>query len=431
MLRLINHRSRGEMKVLHVNAAYWPFHGGAEVYAQEISQRLVREGNEVTVVTTDADSVEHFWARGKRRLEKSREIHNGVEIYRCKVAHLPLAPYSFYALRRTAIELSHLPFETTPLLRFLARFMPWVPDLAQTLESLDPSFDLVHGMNVSLEYPLMEALRFARRHQLPFIATPFVHTGEPHDDHVRRYYTMRHQMEALRESDLVIVQTGIEGDLLSRMGISPDRIRKVGLGVEPSRVQGGSEKRCRARHDISGPIVAFIGTVTYDKGAIHLVEAMSRLWARGDPATLVFAGSVVDEFNAYYAKVSDKVRRRTRVLGVVTEEEKRDLLAATRLVVLPSRVDSFGIVYLEAWANKKPVIGARAGGVPEVITDGEDGLLVSFSDIEGLSRAVGLILRDDSLASRLGERGFAKTMEFYTWERAYRKVKDTYEQLIA
>jgi len=419
------------MKILHVNAAYWPFPGGAEAYAQEISERLVRDGNEVTVLTTDAGSVEHFWARGKRSLEKSREIHNGVEIHRCRVAHLPLAPYSFYILRRGAIELSHLPLDTTPLLRFLAGFMPWVPDLARTLESLGPSFDLVHGMNISLEYPLIEALRFARRHHLPFVATPFLHTGEPHDDHVRRYYTMRHQIEALKASDLVIVQTEIEGDLISSVGVSPQRIRKVGLGVEPSRVQRGSEERFRERHNISGPIVAFIGTVTYDKGAIHLVEAMSRLWAEGNPATLVFIGSVVHEFNTYYARVSDEVRRRTRVLGVVTEEEKRDLLAASSLVVLSSRVDSFGIVYLEAWANKKPVIGARAGGVPEVVTDGEDGLLVPFGDIQGLSEAISLLLEDDNLASRLGEKGFRKTMRLYTWDAIYRKVKGIYEELVS
>lgn len=419
------------MKILHVNAAYWPFPGGAEVYVQEISERLVQDGSEVTVLTTDAGSVEHFWARGKARLENTKEIHNGVDIYRCRVAHLPLAPYSFYLLRRGAIELSHLPWDTTSLLRFLSRFMPWVPDLAQTLEPLGSSFDLVHGINISLEYPLIEALRFARRHHLPFIATPFFHAGEPHDDHVRRHYTMRHQIEALRESDLVLVQTDIEGNLISNMGVSPQRIRKVGLGVELSRVQGGSEERFRERHNISGPIVAFIGTATYDKGAVHLVEAMSHLWARGNSATLVFIGSVVHEFNRYYARVSDEVRRRTSVLGVVTEEEKRDLLAASSVVVLPSRVDSFGIVYLEAWANKKPVIGARAGGVPEVIADGEDGLLVPFGDIKRLREAIGLLLEDDNLASRLGEEGLRKTMRLYTWDAIYRKVKGIYEELIA
>lgn len=418
------------MKVLHVNAAYWPFPGGAEVYAQEISERLVRDGNEVIVVTTDAGSVEHFWARGKRRLEKDREIHNGVEIHRCRVAHLPLAPYSFYILRRGAIEVSHLPLDTTPLLRFLARFMPGVPDLAQTLESLGPSFDLIHGMNISLEYPLIEALRFARRHHLPFIATPFVHTGESRDDHVRRYYTMRHQIEALRESDLVIVQTDIEGRALAERGVSHERIRKVGMGVNPPAVTGGEAARFRQRHGIQNRIVAFIGTVTYDKGAIHLIEAMSRLWRDGTDGHLVIAGPQVEEFTRYYAKLPTSVRGRIKLLGPTFGDEKRDLLAACQMVVMPSRVDAFGIVYLEAWANRKPVIGARAGGVPEVIRDGKDGLLVPFGDIQGLSEAIGLLLEDDDLASCLGERGHRKTMRLYTWDAIYRKVKGIYEELV-
>jgi len=158
---------------------------------------------------------------------------------------------------------------------------------------------------------------------------------------------------------------------------------------------------------------------------------MSRLWRDGTDGHLVIAGPQVEEFTRYYAKLPPSVRGRITLLGPTFGDEKRDLLAACQMVVMPSRVDAFGIVYLEAWANRKPVIGARAGGVPEVIKDGEDGLLVPFGDIQGLSEAISLLLEDDNLASRLGEKGFRKTMRFYTWDAIYRKVKGIYEELIA
>ena len=88
-------------------------------------------------------------------------------------------------------------------------------------------------------------------------------------------------------------------------------------------------------------------------------------------------------FEGVYGELPEAHRVRTRRLGPVRGQLKQDMLAATDLFVLPSRVDSFGIVYLEAWAYGLPVIGCRAGGVPDVIDDGQDGLLVNYGDEPG------------------------------------------------
>src|SRR3712207_8646872 len=80
-------------------------------------------------------------------------------------------------------------------------------------------------------------------------------------------------------------------------------------------------------------------------------------------------------------------------------EDKRDLNAAGQVFCMPSRTDSFGIVYLEAWLNGVPVIGARAGGVPEIIDDGVDGYLVEFGDVAALANRIELLL--DRKSTRL------------------------------
>ena len=77
---------------------------------------------------------------------------------------------------------------------------------------------------------------------------------------------------------------------------------------------------------------------------------------------------------------------------------------------MPSRTDSFGIVYLEAWLNGVPVIGARAGGVPEVITDGVDGYLVDFGDVAALANRIELLLRRPEAARAMGEAGRRKVL---------------------
>ncbi len=439
------------MRILHTNAAYWPFLGGAETYLRAMSERLVRDGHSVTVAATDATGVQCFWDPRQPRLSDRETMVNGVRVVRSRVGHLPLAPWSFYLLRRLATDLSRLPFNTRPLLDVLAPCMPRVPTLERTLETLEPGFDLVHGVNISLEWPLLAGWRYARRHGLPFVATPFVHTGAWT---VQRFYTMPHQLAALCDADRVIVQTGIEARELARLGVPPDRIIRLGMGVDLAEVQGGGGvappppgksrrlgespatvrgAQFRAQHGIDGPVITFMGAVTDDKGIIHLVRAMQHLWRRGSEATLVIAGQPVSpsSFERVYGGLPENHRLRIRRMGLVSGQLKQDMLASTDVFTMPSRVDSFGIVYLEAWAHGVPVIGCSAGGVPEVIDDGQDGLLVPFGDQASLASAIETLLADPVRRRAMGRKGRAKVEARYTWEQIYQGLRVLYGELVA
>jgi glycogen(starch) synthase len=418
------------MRVLHTNAAYWPLVGGAQTYLQAMSKRLVRDGHQVVVATTDATSIQSFWDPRQPRLSGQETTLDGVRLVRNPVGHLPLAPWSFYLLRRLATDVARLPFDTRPILDRMAPFMPRVPALEAALEALGPGFDLVHGVNIALEWPLLAGWCYARRHGLPFVATPFVHVGERA---VQRFYTMPHQLAALRDADRVIVQTGIEARELARLGVPPARIVRLGMGVDLDRARGGDGARFRAQHGIDGPVVTFMGVLTDDKGAVHLLRAMQRLWDTGCEATLVLAGPVVkpSSFERAYAALPEAHRLRIRRMGPVDGQLKQDMLAATGIFVLPSRVDSFGIVYLEAWAYSVPVIGCRAGGVPEVIDDGHDGLLVEYGDVAGLAVTIEGLLADPERRRVMGHRGRAKVEAQYTWDRIYGGLLAVYQDLVA
>lgn len=125
------------------------------------------------------------------------------------------------------------------------------------------------------------------------------------------------------------------------------------------------------------------------------------------------------------------MRARVRVLGVVSEQEKHDLLAAADLLAMPSRTDSFGIVYLEAWLAGKPVIGARVWAMDEVIADGVDGLLVPFGDPAATAKAIAGLLADPTRRAQMGAAGRAKVLARYTWDHAYAQVRDAYARLTA
>ncbi len=421
---------------LHVNPRYYPYIGGSEYYMQQLAERLAaREpASLVTVFATDAWDLEHFWSKGHRTIAESAGQLNGVSIRRFPVHRVPLISPLFYpGMRRLLSVLSEAPLPgrlVLPLLNQLCRTTPLVPGLNQALKDQAGRFDLVHAANAPLDSMIRAAFRYTRRHDAAFVLTPFVHLGEPSNTAVRRFYTMRHQLEWMKQADAVLVMTTLERDFLLEKGVPDSKMHVVGAGLEPADIQGGDGAAFRRRHSIEGPLVIFLGTAAFDKGAHHTVQAMQKLWRQGLEATLVLAGPVMTHFQQFYDELSGADKQHIRFLGFISHSEKRGLFAAGDLFVMPSRTDSFGIVYLEAWLCGMAVVGARAGGVPAVISHQQDGLLVEFGAVSQLADAIGQLLQDRSLAEKMAAAGAEKVLSRYTWPKIFNQVYSIYRQIL-
>ncbi len=424
------------MHVLHVVQLYRPVPSGAARYFVEIGERLVQEGHRVTVITTDAFDLEHFWSQGRRSIAEREDSHNGVQVLRFPVSRLRGPPVLYPIIRRLMVEVSRLVPEQRlklALLYRLAQITPRLPTLHAFLEHSPALADvsLVHTTNITLDFAIIPLLRWARRRGIPHICTPFVHLGEPDNQQVRRYYSMPHQLDILRQSDVVIAQTSLEREFLRGAGIPAALMQTIGVGVSPAELEGGDGERFRREHELRGPLVVTIGTAAYDKGTIHVVQAMQRLWRQGCPATWVQLGPLMAHFEQFYAQLPAEDRARTRLLGFVSNQTRLDALAAADVFVLPSRTDSFGIVYLEAWCYGVPVIGAWAGGVPEVVQHGVNGLLVNFGDVPALARAIERLLSDRELARAFGCLGKQAVLKGLTWDHKYAQVRQVYSAVVA
>ncbi len=420
------------MRILHLIQRYWPARGGAEAHLQALSERLVRDGYEVTVATTDVADIEGFWTSPHRTLSPAVDTHNGVNIRRFPLRQPPATALSFRALRRVMAELSRSPIGGVGVLRALASLAMSAPDLYRWLATGADRFDLIAASGIGFESLYWPAVDLARRARIPFVMYPLTHLSDSIARGgltLRDYYTMRHQVAMLESSAAVIALTALEADFWAGRGIARNRLVVAGAGVEPDGVTGGDVRRFRALIGTDDPIVLALGTQTADKGTMHLLKAMERLWERQVEAHLVLAGPMMPDADAYLARQSSTVRCYTHALGIVDDDTKRDALAACSMLVLPSRTDSFGIVLLEAWLNRKPVIGARAGALPVVIAAEQDGLLVEWGDAPGLSSAIERLLDDGALRTRLGRSGHDKVVARYTWDAVYPIIRDTYERV--
>jgi glycosyltransferase involved in cell wall biosynthesis len=427
------------MRILHVIQRYHPAVGGAELHMQEISAWLAAAGHQVTVVTSDALDFELFWDPRRRRVAEPSGTHRGVQIRRFPMRHLPISHLAFPGIRRLLWLLSMVRPVPEGFMSWLARYTPWTPALWRWANTQTERYDLVGAMTTAFE-PFVEAgLRVARRQGAPFVCYPLTHLGagpEPGDDANSRFYIMRHQVGLVAASDAVIAQTESEREFYVGRGVDAGKIAVVGPGVTPEAVLGGDGEGFRRRHGIHGPLVLAIGAMAADKGTVQTVEAVRRLWHAGREVELVLIGAVLTQFGAYLDGLPAADRERIHVLGPVSDDEKRDALAAATLYAMPSRTDSFGITYLEAWLYGLPVIGARTWGVMDLIEDGRDGLLVPYdhkpaqSGAPALAQAIAYLIDHPAEAARMGQAGREKVYAGHTWDIKCRMVEEIYRGLV-
>ena len=416
------------MRLLLLTPAFPPFPGGGERYVRSLALALAQHGHEMTVLTSAAQSERDLWRGCGEGVTEAQD--EGLRVIRCSIRGLPGGLPTLLAWRKAMVLLSLLPGDQTAVLRHLARAIPPMQKLPSLLEQMVGKVDLVHGFNISWEYPLLAGWQWIKQQRLPFAVTPFAHLGSATNDRVALNSTMDHQRRLLGEADVVFTLTVVEQEGLQAHGIEMKRVTTVGSGLDPLP-QPADFALLQQKHGLAPPFVLFVGRNSYEKGAIHAAQAVLSLRQQGSPVNLVLVGQMAVEFERFYGRLSPTEQTIIRPLGVVSEAEKHALLRHTEMLLLPSRTDSFGIVLLEAWAHGKPVIGARAGGIPGVIDHQQNGLLVEFGDVAGLATAVQTLLLDETKRRVLGENGRYKTQTQYSWQQVGRQVAAQYEQVVA
>lgn len=408
-------------RALLVVHRFWPHPGGSERLFYNVARRLAGMGLEVTVFTTDAWHPESFHSPRKQRLRAGLETHDGLTVRRFALRNIPL---QFKVLR----VISRLPVEALRLLSGSPYVL--VPGYLREVFRGRPEFDIVIAGVLPYTHLIYPAAWLARLHQIPWVCVPLAHTGVAGGGPSPGYLTGP-QVRLLRGADAIVTATDAESRALASRGLDSSKIHRVGVGIDPEEFAGGEAGRFRERFQLEGPLVLQVSTLSRAKGATDIVEAMKLLWDAGSDARLVLIGPSMGDFERDFASQPEHVRERILFLGLTDEATKKDAFAACDVFVMASSADSFGTVYLEAWLYGKPVVGAEAGGVPDVVSPGRDGLLVGFGRRVELAGAVSRLLADAGLRRRLGEEGRRKVLGEYTWDAVFGRLARVIDPLLA
>jgi teichuronic acid biosynthesis glycosyltransferase TuaC len=193
-----------------------------------------------------------------------------------------------------------------------------------------------------------------------------------------------------------------------------------------------SQARARLGVPDDGPVVTYVGKLEPRKGVGDLIAAMGLLTRRPGGAPLLLAagvGRLRDELGAQAAALG--VADRVRFVGKVAHEEVAWWMAAGDVFVLPSLSEGLPTVVCEAMSCARPTVATAVDGTPEIVEDGETGLLVPPRDPEALAGALARVLEEPGLAERMGARALQVGRERYTWGANARRMAELYAELAA
>jgi glycosyltransferase involved in cell wall biosynthesis len=239
--------------------------------------------------------------------------------------------------------------------------------------------------------------------------------------------------KTILEADAYVAHSKFEQDYVIQQGLPIERAYAIGVGLDLATFTKASGVALRQRYDWdNAQVIGFVGHLANRKGVPHLLQTMPKVWAHFPKAKLLLAGASTHYLNRIeqmIAQLTLEYQQNVVIKADFPEDCKAEIFAACDMLVLPSTEESFGIVFLEAWACGKPVIGLRAGAIPTIIANGADGVLAKPGDTDDLARVICELLANPQRQAKMGQAGYQKVKNNYTWDIVTAKFRQVYEQV--
>jgi glycosyltransferase involved in cell wall biosynthesis len=246
---------------------------------------------------------------------------------------------------------------------------------------------------------------------------------------------------ALRAAAAVTACSGDLHERALRLGARPGCVDVIPYGVDPQAFRpdpaAGAHVRAELGLSPGAPLIVSVSRLVYKKGLTYLLEAFPRVLDRHPEAALVIAG---------YGDLRDELERRAGELGVAKRVRfpgrlPRDRAAcyvgAADVYVVPSihdqggNVDGLPNALLEGMGAARPIVASRVAGIPEVLVDGEHGLLTPERDSAALAAAITCLLDDRGLAQRLGMAARRRVLDELTWDATAERFEEVYRRAVS
>jgi phosphatidylinositol alpha-1,6-mannosyltransferase len=377
--------STSRTKVLLLTDSFLPHAGGSREYYYNIYQALVKLGSsEVAILTKKVTGWKEFDNRTSSAL------------FRIRRRFKPLNSWKYHELPKGAGTFFHALWH-----------------------ALRRSPDIVHAGDL---YPQgVTAMILKRSLGLPYIA--YCH-GEEVTQTDRYRYQPRVRDRIYRDADAVVCNSEFARQNLIRIGVQESTIYKITPGVDCTRFRPMPPRADLLKlYGLEGKLVLLtVARLIPRKGHKVALEAFAKISGLIRDAHYLIAGIGPEETRLRELVQQANLNERVTFTGFVRAEQLPDIYNLCDIMMMPNRqeddgdVEGFGMVFLEANAAQKPVIGGRTGGAIEAINDGITGFLVDPDDSQELAAIIQKLALNRELRERIGAAGLHRVRTQFNWE---------------
>lgn len=287
--------------------------------------------------------------------------------------------------------------------------------------------DLVHTHLIHADFYGVPAARLAR--------VPAVVTTRHNDDAFRRRFPGRcvnRWLWARTDGGIAVSQALAHFSREMEGAKVPIRVIHHGIAAVGGTALIEREAAESIRVELALPsdalVVGVVCRLTVQKGVSYGLQAFAAIAHAFPHAILLIAGEGPERSELERMAAELGLSESVRFLGWRPDSGR--VLAALDLLIAPSRWEGFGLVVLEAMARGVPVLATRVGALPEIVADGETGLLVASGDVGALAAALGRLLGDAGLRARLGAAGRERARREFGLERMAEETLGFYEEVV-
>jgi glycosyltransferase involved in cell wall biosynthesis len=367
-------------------------HGGTEIAAYNLAVQMAKRGNDIDVFTTSINS------------------KNSIEIYPHMRIHRHATSFKI-ASANASFKLIYKP--------------------------LNYDLDIVHAHS-PIPYSDLPALMYAKRKKVPFLLTYQFDGQETGGSFMRNtgvsIYNKVFINKVLDSAEVIIATTRSYAQESPFLKNYLDKIVVIPNGInieEVTTTLTKEESRTNLGLPIKTKIILFFGSLVPYKGPDILLKAFKVIKKEFPEVKLIFAGrgQMLDELRDMVKKF--ELEDDVIFLGFVEEEKKALYYKSADIFCLPSTnmAESFGIVNLEAMASGIPIVGSNLGGIPDIIKEGENGLLAKPCDHQSLANALLKLLKDNDLRQKMGNNG-RKMVSDYSWDKIAKETENLYKNIL-
>jgi len=212
---------------------------------------------------------------------------------------------------------------------------------------------------------------------------------------------------------------------LVKFGVDEDRISVVPNGLYTAKFAKAKTKAFKDKLGIDGPMLLFVGQPIRRKGPEYLIQALPKIAKQFPDITCVFAGYKSNpELEALCERLG--VSQNIKFLGFLSEEDKIAAMKSADAFVFPTLYEGFGIPLIEAMAAGCPIVTTRVAGVPELVKDGYNGLLVEPKSSEGIASAVVKLLKSKKMRASMSKANVNDAKK-YEWKNVAKLYEQAFE----